>query len=91
MTVIDACIEPGTTVISDSWAAYRDLDAQGYTHRTVNRTIPFVNEEGDHTITIESKWGHVKAYLKSYKRSDDYIYHFAHYMFAARCKAEGVN
>ena len=29
--------------------------------------------------------------LKSYKRNEDYIYHFAHYMFAARCKAEGVN
>jgi hypothetical protein len=35
--------------------------------------------------------GHVKAYLKVYKRPDDYIYHFAHNIFAARCKAEGVN
>jgi transposase-like protein len=26
MTVIDAWIEPGTTVISDCWGAYRDLD-----------------------------------------------------------------
>jgi hypothetical protein len=24
----------------------------------------------------------VKAYLKSYKRPDDYVYHFAHYMLA---------
>ena len=80
MTVIDAWIELGTTVISDGWVAYRYLDAQGYTHRTVN-----------HTNTIESKWGHVKAYLKSYNRPDDYIYHFAHYMFAARCKAKSVN
>jgi hypothetical protein len=55
------------------------------------RKVAFINEEGDHTNTIESKWGHVKAYLKSYKRKEDYIYHFAHYMFAARCKAEGVN
>jgi len=91
MTIIDAWIEPGTTVISDCWAAYRDLAARGYTHRTVNHTISFVNEEGDHTNTIESKWGHVKAYLKSYKRPDDYVYHFAHYMFAAKCKAEGVD
>jgi len=91
MTVINAWIEPGTTIISDCWSAYRNLGAQGYTHRTVNHTIAFINEEGDHTNTIESKWGHVKAYLKSYKRKEDYIYHFAHYMFAARCKAEGVN
>ena len=46
MTVIDAWIERGTTVISDCWAAYRDLDVQGYKHRAVNHTISFVNEEG---------------------------------------------
>jgi hypothetical protein len=86
MTAMNACIEPDTTVISDCWAAYRDLDALGYTRRTVNHTISFVNEKGDHTNTIESKWGYVKAYLKSYKRPDHYIYHFAHYMFAARLK-----
>jgi hypothetical protein len=38
MAVIDAWIEPGTTVISNCWGAYRDLDAQGYTHRTVNNS-----------------------------------------------------
>jgi hypothetical protein len=54
-TVTDAWIEPGTTGISDCWAAYRDLDAQGYTHRTFNHTISFVNEEGDRTNTTESK------------------------------------
>jgi transposase-like protein len=91
MTVINAWIKPGTTIISDCWSAYRNLDAQGYTHRTINHTIAFVNEEGDHTNTIESKWGHVKAYLKSYMRPDDYIHHFTHYMFVARCKAEGVH
>ena len=29
MTIIRDWIEPGTTVISDSWAAYRDLGSQG--------------------------------------------------------------
>ena len=44
------------------------------------------------TPTLLSPSGdHVKAYLKSYKRPDDYIYHFVHYMFAARCKIEGVD
>jgi hypothetical protein len=41
-------------------------------------TISFVNEEGNNTNTIESKCGHVKAFLKSYKKPDYYIYHFAH-------------
>ena len=56
VTIIDAWIEPGTTVISDCWAAYRDLAARGYTHRTVNQTISFVNEEGDH-VEVGSREG----------------------------------
>jgi len=92
MAVIDAWIEPGTTVISDCWGAYRNLDTRGYTHRTVNHSIGFVNHENDaHTNTIESTWRHVKAYLNPYNRKGNYIYHLAHYMFAARCRAEGVD
>ena len=57
MTIIRDWIEPGTTVIGDSWTAYRDLGAQSYTHRTVNHSIQFVNPEtGDHTNTVESTW-----------------------------------
>jgi transposase-like protein len=62
--VIRAWIEPGTTVISDCWAAYWDIVSHGYTHRTVNHSISFVNPgTGDHTNTIESMWRHVKAFL----------------------------
>jgi hypothetical protein len=69
MAVISEWIEPGTTVISDWWAAYRDLDAHGYTHQTVNHTIAFVDARtGAHTNTIESKWRHVKAFLNPYNR-----------------------
>jgi transposase-like protein len=39
MAVIDALIKPGTTVISVCWGAYRNLDAQGHTHYTVNHSI----------------------------------------------------
>jgi len=31
-------IEPGTTVVSDCWDAYRDLESQGYKHSTWNIT-----------------------------------------------------
>jgi hypothetical protein len=92
MNVIDAWIEPGTTIISDCWAAYRDLDAHGYTHHTVNHSIQFVNKHsGAHTNTIEGTWRHVKALLSPYNRKGDYIFNLAHYMFATRCKAEKVH
>jgi hypothetical protein len=90
--VIDAWIELGTTVISDCWAAYRYLDAQGYTHRTVNHSIGFVDQRaGVHANTIESTWRHVKAFLSPYNRKGDYIYHLAHYKFEARRRAERVD
>jgi hypothetical protein len=86
--VIDACIEPGTTDISDCWAAYRDLDVQGYTHRTVNLGIGFVDQRaGAHVNTIESMWRHVKAFLSPYNRKRGYIYNLAHYKFEAQGRA----
>ena len=39
MAVIEAWIEPGIAVVSDCWGAYRNLDAQGYTHLTANHGI----------------------------------------------------
>jgi transposase-like protein len=91
MAIIHDWIEPGTTIICDCWGAYRDLDSQGYTHRTVNHSIHFIDPHtGAHTNTIEGTWHHVKVFLGQYNRGDDYHYHLAHYMFAARCKAQGV-
>ena len=90
MTIIRYWIEPGTTVISDCWGAYRDLGSQGYTHRTVNH-INFVHLiSWDLTNTIEATWRSVKVFLRQYNRGEDYEFLLAHYMFAARCKAEGV-
>jgi transposase-like protein len=92
MAIIDAWIEPGTTVISDCWGAYRNLDTHGYTHHTVNHNIEFVDRRtGVHTNTIESTWRHMKAHLNPYNRKVDYIYDLAHYMFAARCRAENMD
>jgi transposase-like protein len=92
MAVIDEWIGPGTTVISDCWGAYRNLNAQGYTQLTVNHTLQFVDQQtGAHTNTIESTWRHVKAYLNPCNRKQDYIYQLAHYMFVARCRAENVD
>jgi transposase-like protein len=84
-------ITPGTTNISDCWAAYRDVGSIGYSHRTVNHSVSFVNPEtGNHTNTVESTWRAVKQFLRPYNKRDDYDLHLAHYMFMARCKAMGI-
>jgi len=91
VTIIRDWIKPGTTIISDQWAAYRNLDSHGYTHCTVNHSLQFVDPvTEDHTYTIESTWRTVKVFLGQYNKGEDYEFHLAHYMFAARCKALGV-
>jgi len=90
-SVIRAWIEPGTTLISDCWAAYQDIGSLGYTHRAVNRSISSANPDtGDHANTIQCTLRHVRAFLRPYHRQDDYEFHLAHYMFAATCKAQDV-
>jgi transposase-like protein len=92
MAVISDRIEPSTTVISDCWGAYRNLEAQGYTHRTVNHSLGFVDQRtGAHTNTIESTWRNVKAFLIPYKRKGDYICHLAQYIFEAKCRDDKVD
>jgi len=64
MAIIRDWIEPGTTIISDCWPALRDLESQGYTHRTVNHSTYFVDlNTGAHTNTIEFKWRSIKVFL----------------------------
>jgi len=63
-----------------------------YSKSEANHSISFVNPDtGDHTNTIEGTWRDVKAFLRPYNRQEDYEYHLAHYMFAARCKAQGIS
>jgi hypothetical protein len=91
VNVIREWIEPGTTVTSDCWAAYSDIGSIGYTHRTVNHSVSYVNSDtGAHTNTVKAMWRTVKDFLRPYNRRADYHYHLAHYMFAAGCKALGV-
>jgi hypothetical protein len=58
----------------------------------VNHRIGFVDQvTGAHTNIIESYWHHLKVYVDPYCRKKGYLYQFAHYMFAARCKADNVD
>jgi hypothetical protein len=89
--LIKKWIRPGTTVVTDCWAAYRSLPEEGFNHIRVNHSITFVNEDtGAHTNTIESTWKHVKATLNPYNRRVPYDFFLADYTFRQKCKAEGI-
>lgn len=67
---IISAVHPGTTIISDEWAAYRSLSQHGFVHHTVNHSQNFVNPNtGAHTQTIEGFWGHAKHIFKSMRGS----------------------
>ena len=67
---IQNIVLPGTTIISDQWAAYNSLNTLGYVHLTVNHSENFVDPAtGAHTQTIESFWSHSKAIFKNMRGS----------------------
>ena len=61
LPLIERWIEPGIVIISDCWKAYCNLEKHGYTHRTVNHSQEFVNEEEDSTNKIEGHWRQAKV------------------------------
>lgn len=66
LPIIQKWIEPGTIIISDCWKAYCNLEKYGYTHRTVNHSKEFVNENGDSTNKMEGHWRQAKCKLPSF-------------------------
>ena len=57
-------IKKGSIIHSDCWKSYSCLEAEGYSHFTVNHSKEFVDTEtGAHTQTIESTWHALKSSL----------------------------
>ena len=58
LPIIHQQIQHGSTIVSDEWAAYQQLQADPrYQYLTVNHTYNFVDPQtGAHTQTIESTW-----------------------------------
>lgn len=61
LPLIERHIAKGTTIISDCWKAYINLEKNGYEHRLVNHSKEFVNSEGFHTNKIEGHWRQAKS------------------------------
>ena len=51
-------ILPGTTIISDEWAAYKTLEEEGFQHQTICHKRNFVDplDKKIHTQNIENQW-----------------------------------
>ena len=63
--IVQAWVEPGTTLHTDGWRAYRRLPELGYVHRWVNHKTHYVSplDRKLHTNGIEGMWGVFKHWL----------------------------
>ena len=75
--LIQEHILPGTTIISDCWAAYNGIEklGLGYIHKTVNHSEHFVDPiTGAHTQRIESTWHALKRHLFPRSGTQKHLY-----------------
>lgn len=88
-TLVDLLKEwvlPGTTVYSDCWKAYCNLNNEGFEHLRVNHSITFVDPEtGVHTNTVERTWREVRCNIPRYGvRKEHFVGYLAEYQFKRR-------
>lgn len=79
LNVIKQWILPGTTIISDCWRAYDNLEREGFNHLAVNHSLHFVdpNDSNIHTQNIERIWRNVRGAIPRYGRKQ---HHFIGYL-----------
>ena len=64
--IIQEWVAPGTTIYSDQWRAYNNLQNIGYNHQTVIHSLYFVDlHTGVNTNCVEAMWQRAKAKFKS--------------------------
>ena len=74
---IQEWVEQGTTIVSDCWKGYVNLEKYGYEHKTVNHSVEFVSPEGYDTNKIEGHWRQMKVSLPTHGRKKE---HYASYL-----------
>ena len=94
LPIIRQSVLPGTTILSDQWAAYNGIAAMGYNHETVNHSRNFVDPvTGAHTQNIERSWKAAKERNKRHNGThrdmlDSYM---CEYMWRRRQSNNGLD
>jgi hypothetical protein len=75
----------GTHIITDGWAAYRNLSTRGYTHSVVIHEENFVSPTNAqvHTQTIEATWSSLKRFIRAHgtHKGSYYLEYICEYIF----------
>lgn len=78
-------VAPGTHIITDGWAAYRNLRSMNYTHDVVIHEENFVSPDDRevHTQTIEATWSSLKRFIRSHgtNKGPHYLEYICEYIF----------
>lgn len=86
LPLIQRHVLPGTTIITDQWAAYNGLP----NHLSVNHTLHFVdpNNPTIHTNKIEGNWAHCKAKYRAMHGTSHNLFetYLQEYMFKKQHK-----
>jgi hypothetical protein len=86
LPVTQQFILPGTTILSDQWAAYNNISScpEGYQHQSVNHSLHFVDPQTHtHTQNIENMWMCMKRKKKQQMGQHSSLLpaHFAEFMW----------
>ena len=88
VSIIQRHVAPGTLIITDGWAAYRNLASFGYSHNVVIHENNFVSpmNRNVHTQTIESTWSSLKRFIRSHgtNKGTYYLEYINEYLFRRR-------
>jgi transposase-like protein len=64
----------GSTIFTDCWKGYSDLDLKYASHGTVNHSKEFINSiTGVHTNTIEGNWSSIKKQIPNRFRTESIV------------------
>lgn len=85
ISYIQKHVKEGTTIYSDCWKAYVNLEEYGYKHYTVNHSVEYVTSEGVHTNNIEASWRPLKRALH-YTNKDKLGEHLCEYLWRRECR-----